>query len=146
MRTGTAPNPARRLLATVLACEAIVIALAIPVAVTVLDVDGATAAGVCGGLAVVCVVMAGLLRFPWAVPVGTVVQVLVIATGFMVPPCSSSVSCSGRSGRRPFGWDARWGARSRAKFAGRQHSVRPANFIYRLFRTSFSYGKCACGG
>ncbi|SPT49461.1 Uncharacterised protein [Actinomadura madurae] len=85
MRTGTAPNPARRLLATVLACEAIVIALAIPVAVTVLDVDGATAGGVCGGLAVVCVVMAGLLRFPWAVPVGTVLQVLVIATGFMVP-------------------------------------------------------------
>ncbi|WP_075022741.1 DUF4233 domain-containing protein [Actinomadura madurae] len=85
MRTGTAPNPARRLLATVLACEAIVIALAIPVAVTVLDVDGATAGGVCGGLAVVCVVMAGLLRFPWVVPVGTVLQVLVIATGFMVP-------------------------------------------------------------
>ncbi|WP_433335459.1 DUF4233 domain-containing protein [Spirillospora sp. CA-294931] len=78
-------SAARRLLATVLACEAIVIALAIPVAVTVLDVDGALAGGVCGGLAVVCLIMAGLLRFPWGIPVGTGLQVLVIATGFMVP-------------------------------------------------------------
>lgn len=82
---GTAPNPARRLLATVLACEAIVIALAIPVAVTVLDVDGGTAGAVCGGLAVACVVLAGLLRFPWAVAAGGVLQVLIVATGFMVP-------------------------------------------------------------
>lgn len=82
-RTGA--NPARRLLATVLACEAIVIALAIPVAVSVMDVDGATAGGVCGGLAAVCLVMAGLLRFPWAVAAGTAVQVMIIATGFMVP-------------------------------------------------------------
>ncbi|MFD0687551.1 DUF4233 domain-containing protein [Actinomadura fibrosa] len=78
-------NPARRLLATVLACEAIVIALAIPVAITVLDVDGATAGGVCGGLAVACLLMAGLLRFPWAVAAGSVLQVLIVATGFMVP-------------------------------------------------------------
>ncbi|GGT80733.1 hypothetical protein GCM10010177_44600 [Actinomadura citrea] len=85
MSARTAANPARRLFATVLACEAIVIALAIPVAVTVLDVDGATAGGVCGGLAVACVVLAGLLRFPWAVHAGTVLQVLIIATGFMVP-------------------------------------------------------------
>jgi hypothetical protein len=75
----------RRLLATVLACEAIVIALAIPVAVAVLDVDGAVAGLVCGGLAVLCVVLAGLLRFPWAVPAGGVLQVVIIATGFMVP-------------------------------------------------------------
>lgn len=80
-----AANPARRLFATVLACEAIVIALAIPVAVSVMDVDGATAGALCGGLAVACVVMAGLLRFPWAVAAGSVLQVLIIATGFMVP-------------------------------------------------------------
>ncbi|NKZ06768.1 DUF4233 domain-containing protein [Actinomadura latina] len=85
MSTRTADNPARRLLATVLACEAIVIALAIPVAVSVLEVDGATAGAVCGSLALGCLVMAGLLRRPWAIPVGTALQVLVIATGFMVP-------------------------------------------------------------
>ncbi|MEU5992877.1 DUF4233 domain-containing protein [Spirillospora sp. NPDC047418] len=83
--TRTADNPARRLFATVLACEAIVIALAIPVAVAVLDVDGATAGGVCGALALACLVMAGLLRRPWAIPAGSVLQVLIIATGFMVP-------------------------------------------------------------
>lgn len=80
-----AMNPARRLLSTVLACEAIVIALAIPVAVAVLKVDGGVAGGVCGGLAVACLLMAGMLRFPWAVPAGTALQLLIIATGFMVP-------------------------------------------------------------
>ncbi|RAY10704.1 DUF4233 domain-containing protein [Actinomadura craniellae] len=75
----------RRLCATVLACEAIVIALAIPVAITVLGAAPATAAGVCGGLAVACLVLAGLLRFRWAYPVGHLLQVLVIATGFLVP-------------------------------------------------------------
>ncbi|WP_242614688.1 DUF4233 domain-containing protein [Actinomadura roseirufa] len=85
VRARRAPNPARRLLATVLACEAIVIALAIPVAVAVLKVDGGTAGAVCGGLAVVCLLMAGVLRFPWGVAAGSVLQVLVIGTGFMVP-------------------------------------------------------------
>ena len=42
-RAAPAGSPARRLLAAVLGCEAIVIALAIPVAVAVLDVPGATA-------------------------------------------------------------------------------------------------------
>jgi hypothetical protein len=78
-------NSAGRLLSTVLGCEAIVIGLAIPVAVAVLKVDGAIAGLVCGGLAVICLMMAGLLRFPWAVPAGTALQVLIIATGFMVP-------------------------------------------------------------
>lgn len=81
----TAANPVRRLFATVLGCEAVVIALAIPVAVSVMDVDGATAGAVCGGLAVACLLLAGLLRFPWAVAAGTVLQVLIVATGFMVP-------------------------------------------------------------
>ncbi|TDB89097.1 DUF4233 domain-containing protein [Actinomadura sp. KC216] len=85
MSAGAAANPARRLFATVLGCEAIVIALAIPVAVTTLDVDGATAGAVCGGLAVACLLMAGLLRFPWAFAAGSVLQVAIIATGFMVP-------------------------------------------------------------
>ncbi|WP_067794125.1 DUF4233 domain-containing protein [Actinomadura formosensis] len=85
MSSDTAGNPARRLFATVLGCEAIVIALAIPVAVAVLKVDGATAGAVCGSLAAACLVLAGLLRRPWAIPAGTGLQVLIIATGFMVP-------------------------------------------------------------
>jgi uncharacterized protein DUF4233 len=74
-----------RLLATVLICEAIVIALAIPVAVAVQQVDGGTAGVVCGGLAAACVVMAGLVRFRWGVVAGSVLQLLLIAAGFMVP-------------------------------------------------------------
>jgi hypothetical protein len=76
---------ARSLFATILACEAVVIGLAIPVAVAVGGVSGLTAGVVCGGLAVLCLVMAGLLRFSWAVPVGTGLQVLIVATGFLVP-------------------------------------------------------------
>ncbi|MFI0357629.1 DUF4233 domain-containing protein [Actinomadura sp. 9N407] len=86
MSTRGAPkNPARSLLAAVLASEAVVIGLAIPVAVAVLKVDGALAGLVCGGLAVACLVLAGLLRFPWAIAVGSGLQVLIVATGFMVP-------------------------------------------------------------
>jgi hypothetical protein len=84
-RGASGRSPARSLLSTVLACEAVVIGLAVPVAVAVLKVDGAVAGLVCGGLAVACLVLAGLLRFRWAVPAGTVLQVLIIATGFMVP-------------------------------------------------------------
>ncbi|HEX2313644.1 MAG TPA: DUF4233 domain-containing protein [Thermomonospora sp.] len=72
------------LLAAVLASEAVVIALAIPVAVAVQDVDGRTAGIVCGGLAVLCLLLSGLVRRRWAVPVGSVLQVLLIAAGFMV--------------------------------------------------------------
>lgn len=75
----------RRLLATVLTCEAIVIALAIPVAISVLDVDGRTAGLVCGGLAVAAVLVAGMLRYRWAIGAGSVLQVLMVAAGFMVP-------------------------------------------------------------
>jgi len=38
-----------------------------------------------GGLAVACLLVAGLLRRPWGYAVGWVVQVAVIATGFWVP-------------------------------------------------------------
>ncbi|GGV40330.1 hypothetical protein GCM10010182_76160 [Actinomadura cremea] len=83
--SGRPKNPVRSLLAAVLTCEALIIGLAAPVAVTVMDVAGGTAALVCGGLAVICLVVAGLLRFPWAVHVGGALQVVIIATGFMVP-------------------------------------------------------------
>jgi len=75
----------RRLAAAVLFFEAIVIALAIPVAVTLEDVDGAVAAAALGGLAVVCLVVAGLLRRRWGYLLGWVVQVLAVASGLLVP-------------------------------------------------------------
>lgn len=78
-------NPGmRRLCAMVLACEAIVIALAIPVAIAVVHADARTA-GIAGGTAaVLCILLTGLLRYRWAYVAGSVLQVLVILSGFVV--------------------------------------------------------------
>ncbi|MDQ1245701.1 MAG: hypothetical protein QG597_68 [Actinomycetota bacterium] len=62
------------------------VALFIPVAYfTGIAADGPTAAWVGAGLAVLCVVAAGLVARPFGVALGWVVQVLVIATGVLVP-------------------------------------------------------------
>lgn len=75
----------RRLCATLLVLQALVTALSIPVAITVAHVPASTAGFVSGGLAVAGLVIAGLLRHSWAYVAGTILQILVIATGFMVP-------------------------------------------------------------
>lgn len=75
----------RRLCATLLVLQAIVTALSIPVAINLAHVSPSTAGLVNGGLAVAGLVIAGLLRYRWAYAAGTVLQFLVIATGFMVP-------------------------------------------------------------
>ncbi len=74
----------RRLCATVLACEAIVIGLAIPVAISIERADGARVGLVGGGLAVACLVVAGLLRFRWAYVAGTIIQIFAITSGIVV--------------------------------------------------------------
>ena len=78
----------RRLCATVLIFEVVVIGLAIPVAITIAHASPA-AAGVTGGvLAAAAVVIAGLVGRPgqgWALIAGTVFQLAVIATGVVVP-------------------------------------------------------------
>ncbi|WP_119727754.1 DUF4233 domain-containing protein [Thermomonospora amylolytica] len=79
-----APPKPSSLLAAVLTSEAVVIGLAIPVAVAVQGVDGRTAGLVCGGLAVACLLLAGLVRRRWAVAAGSVLQAALIAAGFMV--------------------------------------------------------------
>ncbi|NUP02513.1 MAG: DUF4233 domain-containing protein [Nonomuraea sp.] len=75
----------RRLGASVLGMEAIVAGLVTPVAITIGGVAPALAVSVGIGLAVLCVVVAGLLKRPFAYVAGSVVQVLAIATGFLVP-------------------------------------------------------------
>jgi hypothetical protein len=74
----------RRLCGTVLACEAIVIGLAIPVAISISGADAALAGVVGGGLAVACLALAGLLRYRWAYVAGSIIQILAIATGTVV--------------------------------------------------------------
>ncbi|MCP2343782.1 DUF4233 domain-containing protein [Actinomadura rupiterrae] len=80
-----ASNPERRLYSTVLACEAVVIGLAIPVAISVQKVDGTTAGWAGGALAVLCLLACGVMGRPWGFAVGTALQVVVLLTGFVVP-------------------------------------------------------------
>ncbi|GAA3702221.1 DUF4233 domain-containing protein [Nonomuraea antimicrobica] len=75
----------RRLGATVLGMEAIVAGLVTPVAISVGGVAPWLAVAVGVGLAVLCVVVAGLLKRPFGYIAGSVVQVLAICTGFVVP-------------------------------------------------------------
>jgi hypothetical protein len=75
----------RRLCAVMLTLQAVVTLLAIPVAISVVHTDATTAGAVGGALAVAGLLIAGLLRYQWAYIAGTLLQVLVIATGFVVP-------------------------------------------------------------
>lgn len=74
----------RRLGSSVLGMEAIVAALITPVAIRVGGVTPWLAVTVGIGLAVLCVVAAGLLKKPIGYVLGSVVQVLAICTGFVV--------------------------------------------------------------
>lgn len=78
----------RRLCATVLVMEAIVIGLAIPVAIVVGHVERGLAGGAGGAVAAAAIVLAGLLgrrgaRWPYAA--ASVLQAVVIAGGLFVP-------------------------------------------------------------
>ena len=75
-----------RIAATVLCIEAIVIALAIPVASTLADVETSTAVIVGLALAVACVVVAALLRRGrFAYYAGSVLQLAAVSLGLVVP-------------------------------------------------------------
>ena len=78
----------KRLCATVLVMEAIIIGLAIPVAITI-NHDPARQVGLAGGaLAVAAVLLAAVVSRAATRPVlviGSVLQVLVIAAGALVP-------------------------------------------------------------
>jgi hypothetical protein len=78
----------RQLCGTVLIMEAVVIGLAIPVAIVLEHANHGLAGGIGGALAVCAVLIGGVVgrpRMGWAVLAGTVLQVLVIASGVVVP-------------------------------------------------------------
>ena len=78
----------RRLCATVLVMEAIVIGLAIPVAISIGHSSPRTAGLAGGALAVAAVLLAGVVGRPGrgaALVAGCVLQALVIAAGVLVP-------------------------------------------------------------
>ena len=83
--TNTERSPRRGMCAAVLSLEAITLGLTTPVMITIAGVATGTALSVGLGLAVVCLLLAGMLRAEWAYLVGYVVQVAAIGLGFVVP-------------------------------------------------------------
>ena len=83
--TNTERSPRRGMAAAVLSLEAITLGLTTPVMITIADVPTGTALTVGLGLAVACLLLAGMLRAEWAYLAGYVVQVAAIALGFVVP-------------------------------------------------------------
>jgi Na+(H+)/acetate symporter ActP len=83
--TNTERSPRRGMAAAVLSLEAITLGLTTPVMITIADVPAGTAVTVGLGLAVVCLLLAGMLRAEWAYVAGYVVQVAAVALGFVVP-------------------------------------------------------------
>ncbi len=77
-------SPRRGMCAAVLSLEAIALGLTAPVMITIADVDTSTALSVGLGLAVVCLLLAGMLRAEWAYLAGYVVQLAAIGLGFVV--------------------------------------------------------------
>ena len=78
----------RQLCGAVLVFEAVVIVLAIPVAIVLEHASHGLAGGIGGALAVCAVLIGGLVgrpRMGWALVAGTVMQLLVIAAGVVVP-------------------------------------------------------------
>jgi hypothetical protein len=68
----------------VLSLEAIVLGLTTPVLITIADVRVPVALAVGLGLAVLCLLVAGLLRAEWAYLLGWLVQVAAIGLGFVI--------------------------------------------------------------
>jgi Protein of unknown function (DUF4233) len=78
----------RQLCGTVLIMEAVVIGLAILPAIVLEHASRGLAGGIGGALAICAVLIGGVVGRPhmgWAVWAGTVLQVLVIAAGVVVP-------------------------------------------------------------
>jgi hypothetical protein len=78
----------RQMCGTVLILEAIVIGLAIPVAIMYEHLHRGVAGGVGGGLAVCALLLSGMVGrrgMGWALWAGSVLQVMVIAAGVVIP-------------------------------------------------------------
>jgi uncharacterized membrane protein len=82
-RARRANKATRGALAGVLGLEAVVVLL-IPRAIAFTTGLGSARTGICIGLAVVLVLAAGLMRRPWGIAVGSVLQVAFIATGALI--------------------------------------------------------------
>ena len=81
----TERSPRRGMCAAVLCLEAIALGLTTPVMIWIAGVATPTALTVGLGLALVCLLLAGVLRAEWAYLLGYAVQVAAVALGFVIP-------------------------------------------------------------
>ena len=77
-------SPRRGMCAGVLSLEAITLGLTTPVLITIADVRPPVALAIGLGLAVACLLTAGLLRHEWAYGLGWVIQAAALALGFVI--------------------------------------------------------------
>jgi hypothetical protein len=78
-------SPQRGMCAAILSLEAVVLGLTTPVMINLSDVPWQTACLIGLGLAVACLVVAGMLRSQAAYVVGWLIQVAALALGFVIP-------------------------------------------------------------
>jgi hypothetical protein len=78
-------SPRRTLAAATVSLEAFVVFFAGLVAKDLSSLSTGAALAIFGGLAVACLLTAGLLRRPWGYGLGWLVQAAAVATGFWVP-------------------------------------------------------------
>jgi len=71
--------------AAVLSLEAVTLGLTTPVLITIAEVPAGPALAVGLGLALACVLLAGMLRAEWAYGLGWAIQVVAIALGLVIP-------------------------------------------------------------
>lgn len=77
-------SPRRGMCAAVLSLEAITLGLTTPVMISIADVSTPVALTVGLGLALLCLLTAGLLRAEWAYGLGWAIQIAAICLGFVV--------------------------------------------------------------
>jgi hypothetical protein len=77
-------SPRRGMCAAVLSLEAVTLGLTTPVMIKIADVDTSVALLVGLGLAVLCLLIAGMLRAEWAYVLGWLVQLAAIGLGFVI--------------------------------------------------------------
>ena len=80
----TERSPRRGMCAAVLCLEAIALGLTTPVLITVAGVETGTALAVGLGLALACLLLAGMLGAEWAYLLGYAVQAAAVGLGFLV--------------------------------------------------------------
>lgn len=78
-------SPRRGMCAAVLSLEAITLGLTTPVMISLTDVATSTALVVGLGLALACLLIAGMLRGEWAYALGWAVQIGAIGLGVVIP-------------------------------------------------------------